>query len=71
MKEKIRFKVYDLVVEGSTPFQMPDPIPYFLGFTRIGQDTNGYRIEMLINKKWKEVSLEEIPELISKLKEEE
>ena len=63
-KKEVRFRVFDLVVEDSTPFEMPDPIPYQLGFMRVGQDTEGYRIEYKRGNEWVEVSLEDIPKLL-------
>ncbi len=59
-KKELRFRVYDLVVDPITPFEMPDPIPYQLGFMRIGQDPEGYRIELEEEGEWVEMSLEEV-----------
>ena len=63
-KKEIKFRVYDLIVDPKTPFEMPVPIPYQLGFIRISQDPEGYRIEYERGNEWIEVSLEEIPNLL-------
>jgi lysyl-tRNA synthetase class I len=52
------FKVTDLFVKDAMQYTIPTEFSYMIGFYRVYQDPENYKIEMQDGDKWVEISLE-------------